>query len=153
MKLEIHPRFSNQAKQLYNILTFTLLLLGSSLFISCSNSNDNTQAVPTLEGEWKLVNVSGGFIGTNQNFPAGQIKWTIDTANHTVTVNNTNTDPNAADILESGVYNYSLVPDPNAVCTQTININNMDLGCYTVTDTDLVISFEYADGFTLRLIR
>lgn len=131
---------------------FTVLVF-ASLFIGCSKNDDNTTSVPTLDGQWKLVNVRGGFAGVNDTFPAGQIKWFVDTASHTVTVVNNNTNPNSQDILESGVYSYTLTPDPNSLCTNTFNVNNMDLGCYSVSDNEFTITYEYADGFTLTLVR
>jgi len=131
-------------------LLFVLPLF--TLFLSCSNNNQET-AAPTLAGQWKLVNVTGGFVGVNDNFPAGQITWNIDTANNSVTVVNNNTNPDAQDILETGVYSYTLAPDPNAICPNTFNVNNLDLGCYTVSDNELIITYDYADGFRLRLIR
>lgn len=133
-------------------LAVTLLLLTLILF-SCSKDDNETTAVPTLAGQWKLVNVTGGFVGVNHNFPAGQITWNVDTTANTVTVVNNNTNPNLQDILETGVYSYTLDPDPNSVCTDTFNVNNLDLGCYSVSDTELIITYEYADGMTLRLIR
>ncbi len=131
----------------------TVVLVFATLFLSCCNSNDEATPSSAIAGQWKLINVTGGFAGVNDSFPAGQITWTVDTTNHTVTVVNNNTNPNLQDILETGTYSYSLTPDPNSICTQTFNVNNMDLGCYTVSNTELIITFEYADGFTLTLIR
>lgn len=132
-------------------IKITLLLFWVAILSGCSDKNIAT--TPTLEGQWKLINVRGGFVGVNDSFTPGQIKWNIDTANQTVTIVNNNTDPDLQDILESGTYNYTLTPDANAICTTTFNINNMDLGCYTLTDNELTITYEYADGFTLFLVR
>jgi len=135
-------------KKIYALLVLPLL----AMTLSSCNDNDETPA-PTIAGQWKLVNVTGGFVGVNDNFPAGQITWNINTDAHTVTVVNNNTNPALQDILESGIYNYTLDPDPNSVCPNTFNVNNLDLGCYTVSNTEMVITYDYADGMTLRLIR
>ncbi len=135
-------------------LRITLLLFFATLLTNCSTGNDNnTSALPPLGGTWKLVNVRGGFVGVNDSFPPGQITWTVNTANQTVTVVNNNNNPNMQEILDSGVYNYTLQADPNAICAQTFNVNNMDMGCFTVSANDLVITYEYADGFTLTFVR
>jgi hypothetical protein len=136
-----------------NLKHISLLLFIAFALFSCSNNNDEPAAIPTLAGQWKLVTVTGGFVGVNDNFPAGQITWNIDTAANSVTVVNNNVNPNLQDILESGLYSYTLAPDPNSICTNTFNVNNLDLGCYTVSDTELIITYEYADGMRLRLIR
>lgn len=134
-------------------LKITFLSAVAVLLFGCSSSSETTTPTAAFDGEWKLINVSGGFAGVNDNFPAGQIKWTVNSANNTVTVVNNNTNPDAQDVLESGVYPYLLENDTNSICSQTFNVNNMDLGCYEVTANQWTITFAYADGFTLTFVR
>ncbi|WP_299253550.1 hypothetical protein [uncultured Aquimarina sp.] len=46
-------------------------LLISLVFISCSNDVHNPSV--SLQGEWNLVNVTGGFTGIDQDFERGTI--------------------------------------------------------------------------------
>lgn len=132
-------------------LKIILLLIVGSLITGCSENSENS--TPTLAGEWKLINVSGGLLGVNDNFSPGLIKWQVDTVAQTVTVVNNNTNTAAQDILESGVYPYTLQADTNGICTETFNVNNMDMGCFSVSPNNLVITYNYADGFTLNFVR
>jgi hypothetical protein len=133
-------------------LKFLVVMPLFLLLQSCCNNNEESPT-PTLAGKWKLINVSGGFVGVNDNFPPGQITWDINPDASSVTVVNNNTNSDLQDILESGVYDYSLTPDPNSICPNTFTVNNLDLGCYSVSNTALIISYDYADGMRLQFIR
>ncbi|WP_264520784.1 hypothetical protein [Flavobacterium sp. N1994] len=121
------------------------------LFVSC-NSNSNATTDP-IQGQWKLVNVSGTFAGINNNFTVGMITWDFNPITQTVTVTNNNTDPNLWDVLETGVYPYHFVNNPESPCGQSIDINGSAYGCYSISNNTLVIDQSIADGFAIRLER
>jgi len=131
-------------------ILFALILL-SLLQVGCSTSSStsNTETVPGL---WKLVAVDGTFAGIHETFTPGLITWNFDSSNHTVTVVNNNTDVTAWDLLDSGVYDYHFVNNPDAPCAENIEINGSIYGCYTVTNDSLVIDQSIADGYKITLI-
>ena len=130
----------------------SILFLASSLFfllLGCS-SDSVTNSDP-VQGQWKLVNVRGTFAGIDNNFAPGVITWDFNPITQTVTVVNNNTDPNLWDVLETGVYSYQFVNDPDTPCFESIKINGNVFGCYSVENDSLVIDQSIADGFALTL--
>jgi hypothetical protein len=144
-----------------------LLTIFIGILISCQNEhlnelNLNRKATTRLEnanqlsGTWTLVNISGGFAGTNTNFPAGWITWEFNEANQTVIVVNNNLfDAPLYDGPESGTYNYN-----NSIITSCgtetipLNIINQFESCYEITNNTLVINNnQIADGFKFTLVR
>ena len=132
-----------------SILSLTILLL--ILLPSCSNdSNPNSDAV---QGQWKLINVSGTFAGIDNNFAPGLITWNFNPTTQTVTVVNNNTDPDKWDVFETGVYNYLIIDNPEFPCGEIIKIDGIEMGCFSVTDNEFVIDQSIADGFRLKLVQ
>lgn len=124
-------------------------ILLTALLAGCSSESGATQD-SVVEGQWKLVNVSGSFAGISHDFPAGTITWDFNPTTQMVTVINNNTDDTLNDVLETGVYNYQIVDssDPN-FCSQTIKINNNEMGCFSVVNDTLHISEAHVDGFSI----
>ncbi|RKS01823.1 hypothetical protein [Flavobacterium sp. 102] len=132
-----------------SILSLTILLL--ILLSGCSNdSNPNSDAV---QGQWKLINVSGTFAGIDNNFAPGLITWNFNPTTQTVTVVNNNTDPDKWDVFETGVYNYLIIDNPEFPCGEIIKIDGIEMGCFSVTDNEFVIDQSIADGFRLKLVQ
>jgi hypothetical protein len=129
---------------LYSLLLLSLLQFGCS-------TNSNSSATDPVQGLWKLVAVDGTFAGIHDTFTPGLITWTFNPTNHTVTVVNNNTDPNAWDLLDSGVYDYHFVNNPDSPCGESIEINGSIYGCYTVSNNSLIIDQAIADGFAITL--
>ncbi len=119
---------------------------------SCSNDNNFTNK-NSVEGRWKLVNVTGTFAGINNNFTYGIITWDFNSITQTVTVVNNNTDSNLWDVLETGVYNYQFINNPDSPCGESIEIDGSIFGCYSVDNEYLVIDQSIADGFAITLKR
>jgi hypothetical protein len=119
---------------------------------SCSN-DDNFTNKNSVEGSWKLVNVTGTFAGINNNFTYGIITWDFNSITQTVTVVNNNTDSNLWDVLETGVYNYQFINNPDSPCGESIEIDGSVFGCYSVENDNLVIDQSIADGFAITLKR
>jgi hypothetical protein len=131
-----------------SILLINFLILVS--LISCS-SDSNKLSNNTVSGVWKLVNVSGTFAGINNNFPLGMITWNFNPNTQTVTVVNSNTDPNLWDVLETGTYNYQYINNPDSPCGERIEIDGTVFGCYTFVNDSLIIDQSIADGFAITL--
>ncbi len=148
-------------------LKFTIFVVILAFFVSCTdeldtNSLENpksrrTEIFNPLEGCWSLVNVSGGFAGTNTNFPKGWITWDFNTANQTITIVNNNLfEAPLYDGLESGTYNYNNTLTFTSCGNETtpINIINQFESCYAITNDTLTINNnQIADSFTLTLVR
>ena len=124
----------------------------NAILSSCSNDN-NFISKNSVEGRWKLVNSRGTFAGINNNFTYGLITWDFNSITQTVTVTNNNTDPNLLDILETGVYNYQFINNPDLPCGESIEIDGSVLGCCSFINDSLVIDQSIADGFTITLKR
>jgi hypothetical protein len=122
------------------------------LFSSCNNDS-NPSTSDSVTGQWKLVNVNGTFAGINSNFPAGMITWDFNPITQTVTVTNGNTNSDLWDVLETGIYTYHFVNNPDSPCGESIEINGSVYGCYSVVNDSLVIDQSVADGFAITLKR
>jgi hypothetical protein len=129
---------------------FTALILIFTALISCSSDSSSSTNDP-VAGQWKLVNVTGTFGGINNNFPLGMITWNFNPNNQTVTVVNNNTNPNLWDVLETGVYDYQYINNPESPCGESIEIDGSVFGCYTIENDSLVIDQSIADGFAITL--
>lgn len=127
-------------------ITFSLFILS---FYSCSNDDTNN---PSFSGEWKLINVSGGLLGQNQNIPLNSIVWSINPTTQVISVVNNNNSTNYYDGLPTGIYNYQLVSDPNPTgCGTTLDVDeNQDMGCVLFENNHLIINSNYNDGFRLE---
>jgi hypothetical protein len=132
--------------------TISILGMLLALVVSACSSDSNSSHASIVDGQWKLVHVSGSFAGISSDFAPGVITWDFNPTTQTVTVVNNNTDANLTDIFETGVYNYQIVgnPDPQT-CSQIIKIDNMEMGCFSIVDGNLEIDQAFADGFTVTL--
>jgi hypothetical protein len=126
---------------------------GIMILLLLSGCNNNSNNSDPLQGQWKLVNVTGTFAGINSNFSEGMITWDFNPITQTVTVTNHNTDSSLWDVFETGVYTYHFVNNPNSPCGQSIDINGSEYGCYSVSNNTLVINQSIADGFAITLKR
>lgn len=119
---------------------------------SCSSNNDNNNPQnATLEGGWRLTNVSGGLTGTNDSF-SGEITWTFN-ADGTVSVWNTNTDNTKVDLLETGDYTYAFMPNTTTpeTCAQAFYINGISYGCQNISGNTMTLSQIETDGYLATL--
>ena len=130
---------------------FILFTTVSLLHLSCSNDSGSNPTSAAVQGQWKLVAVDGTFAGIHETFTPGLITWTFNPTAHTVTVVNNNTNPDAWDLLDTGVYNYQFVNNPDSPCGEQIEIDGSIYGCYTVTNDSFVIDQAIADGYTITL--
>lgn len=119
-------------KNRFYILTIVLVIL------SCSLDDDTQQTSPSmLNGEWSLVNASGGFSGANNDFEDGFITWKFEDTY--VIITNNNTDPINTGFL-SGVYPYEVVTtanDTTFLFGQSLNTDYMKIR--NLTDSQFII--------------
>ncbi|MFD2562119.1 hypothetical protein [Aquimarina rubra] len=126
---------------------FCVLLL-SIILISCSNDDDNS--TPTLQGEWNLVNVSGGFIGLDADIAKGVIVWDFNTTTGMVTIVNNSTDTDINTILPSGTYSYSVSAPADA---DTLVVNDVNYGRINLENMVFTVTESFDDGFIFRFER
>ena len=132
---------------------YIYLFVFSLFVLSCSNDDDQVSTnEPTLQGEWSLVNVSGGLAGVDDDFPAGLITWDFNLETQELTVINTNVELVIYDGLPTGTYSYTI--ETTTGSDAIIVINNQNMAVVTITATDLVLDDGVAvDGFLLRFNR
>lgn len=129
---------------------FYFILL-SILMISCSNDDDGNAIVQsTIEGEWSLVKVTGGFAGVDEDIDKGTIEWDFDEASGMVTITNTISDASFNTILPSGTYTYSISAPADA---DDLIVNNVNLGRLTLENSFFTVEESLVDGFTFRFER
>ncbi|MGY3793008.1 hypothetical protein [uncultured Aquimarina sp.] len=129
---------------------FYFILL-SILMMSCSNDDDGNAVVQsTIEGEWSLVKVTGGFAGVDEDIDKGTIEWDFDEASGMVTITNTISDASFNTILPSGTYTYSISAPADA---DDLIVNNVNLGRLTLENSFFTVEESLVDGFTFRFER
>lgn len=145
-------------KNLITLLMITVLCTG--LIISCESSDDSGTLSDSnpIEGRWNLTNVSGGFIGLNQDYKPGVISWNFDTKNSKIVVvndDNGNQEKNYNG-LKSGKYSYTVFTEKKI---DYISIEGTEFGLLK-TDRDVIVinqnyksSGTYTDFYVLTFNR
>ncbi|WP_298319202.1 hypothetical protein [uncultured Aquimarina sp.] len=129
-------------------LYFLLVLV---VFIGCSNDDDTiNNGSLGLQGEWNLVNITGGFAGVNQDFEKGTIIWDFNESDTMVTVINNNTITGVYDGFPSGTYTYSIVAPADI---DELVVNEINLGTFIATSDSFTVSQQFRDGFEIRFER
>lgn len=120
-----------------------------AVLMGCKSDDDaNLASTDPLEGQWSLVEISGGFTGGTQRFDSGVLAYTF--LDGTLTVENYNTDPTVFIFLDSGTYPYELTEQNNA------NRFTLDGAVYAVDTLEsniFVFNDMVSDGFTYTLER
>ncbi len=128
------------------------LLTAITFFLSCQSDNESNFTQDRLAREWKLTKVEGGLLGVNQSFEAGIITWSFNSLTNTVTIVNSNTDDTLYDMFETSVYNYQIVDNPtDGNCDEILKIDNIELGCISFINNQLILDQAISDGFKLYL--
>jgi hypothetical protein len=130
------------------ILTLSVLLV----VLQSSCSNDSNSNPNPLQGQWKLINVSGTFDGIDNDFTPGVITWDFNPTTQMVSIVNNNPDAEAWDVFETGIYNYQIVENPEFPCGEILKIDGIEMGCFSVVNNNLVIDQSIADGFRLEFV-
>jgi hypothetical protein len=133
------------------------LLFSLCILLACSdNAKHNSPSVNIeLGGAWSITQVLLGFSSNLQTYPPNTIVWTFNTQNQTVQIQNNSSNPNDRYIFENGTYPYVLTPnsDGNLDCPQTLKVQDVQMGCCTITNGELNLSAIYLDGDYVKLVR
>ncbi len=129
-----------------------LMLFLSVVCLNCSNDDDHSDTpLSGLQGKWNLVNITGGFIGVNQDFEKGVIVWDFNDSTKMVTVtNNAVTTGGIYTGLESGTYPYSISAPMDS---DELYVNDVSLGIYILESDKFTLNAQYKDGYKLSLER
>ena len=131
------------------------LVLGFCIVVASCN-NDSLTPTSTIDGNWNLKNISGGFAGINDNYIPESIIWMFNSQNSTLTVENNNSQNTIYDGFESGVYTYSILENAG---NSYLIVEEMELGGITLTEDNLILNQNEtstgsgADGFIINLER
>lgn len=134
-------------------IKFLSILFFITIITSCSSNNSSSTSSNLIAGQWKLVYVNGSFAGVSNHFEPGIITWTFNPTTQMVTVVNNNTNDNLLDVFKTGVYNYQITNNSNpSLCSETLKINNMEMGCFSIANNTLRIDQTFTDGFGVTLV-
>jgi hypothetical protein len=127
-----------------NLITLLIITALCTNLISCESSDDNgtRSYISPIEGRWNLTNVSGGFIGINQNYKPGEIIWDFNAKDSKVIVTNDSkvTQEKNYNGLESGKYSYSVFTEKKI---EYISIEGSEYGLLKTDRGILVINQNY----------
>lgn len=121
---------------------FTILILVTT----CSTSSDSNE--DPIAGDWNLKTITGGFSGVDNSFQNGEVLWTfnVDDSTLTVEVNIISMVPTERYYgLQAGTYSYELIEENE----QTIlHADGSRVGTLRFSENDLLIDEGIAvDGF------
>ncbi|MDF3029159.1 MAG: hypothetical protein K0S23_3466 [Fluviicola sp.] len=142
-------------KLIYSSFTVLFVLL---LFTSCKKEVTNRQGhstKSTIDGKWSVVRVYGGIAGADENHPVGEIEWTFNSQNGTLTVNNT-TGNSVYYYLPAGTYSFQEISNASQ---NYLVIDANELGQFVISGNQMLIdenkksTGEGACGFYLVLER
>lgn len=94
------------------VLFYSFLAISLSLtLISCEATSDSDEIIleknGTTIGHWNLTNISGGFMGINQDYEPRSVVW--DFNNRNTTLNIEHNIKSVIDILKPGNYHYYIL--------------------------------------------
>lgn len=143
------------------IFSLSLAFLAVLAFTACKKevrpNSDPSPASNTLEGKWNLVRLYGGITGANEVHAIGEIEWTFNDQNSTVTVNNT-AGNSSYYFLPSGTYSYQQISGSSQNQNYLV-IDGNELGQFIISNDQMHIdenkksSGEGACGFYFELER
>ncbi len=87
------------------------ILIAFVLTLALSNCTDNDDGAKKdiLTGTWNVKNISGGFVGIDDDYESGVIVWTFNANNATLSVENNNEADVIYDGLPTGSYSYAIL--------------------------------------------
>jgi hypothetical protein len=153
-------------KKILTLALATIIL--ACLPISCDNNDDTSfiqEESTTLNNSeigisqaltWNLINLSGGFLGVDQDYKLDIIKWTFDTNNSILTVTNSNPENSTYNGLQQGRYQYRI---HNFKGEAYLFIENYEYGIFILDKNSLLINQNItitstiSDGFIYKFIK
>ncbi len=101
----------------YIILGLFVAIFTASI-TSCETSDLNTnnqndtfllEKNGTTNGHWNLINIKGGFLGLNEDYKPGDVKWTFNSKNSTLSIEDNISKGVSYDIIKPGDYHYYIL--------------------------------------------
>lgn len=151
------------------IITLALTTIFFVCFpISCDSNDDanfvqekgiahnKTEVVITQNQTWDLINMSGGFIGINQDYSSNIIKWAFDANNSILTITNNDPKNSSYNGLKQGKYQYKIHRTKGE---SYLFIENSEYGIFILDKNTLLINQNktimgtFSDGFIYKFIR
>lgn len=121
---------------------FTILVLVTN----CSTGSDSSD--DPIAGDWNLKTMTGGFAGVNNAFQAGEVVWTFNEKDSSLTieVNIISMIPTERYYgLQAGTYTYELVEENDVT---TLYANDSRVGTINFSENELLVDDGIAvDGF------
>ncbi len=124
-----------------------------AIVLGCSGDDDTNVIIPLtgIDGVWNLINVTGGFVGTDHDFESGLITWDFEESSQTVTITNNNTDDTLEDSFPSGTYTYTIITAQGG--NQEILVDGRNIGNFELTSNQFTIDETFRDGFRFTFRR
>lgn len=119
-----------------------LVVMPLCMAMSCDDEKEAIPITTSINGDWKFNKVTQGPDNTTgYDFAPGEIVWTFNTNNNTVTIVNNNTDESKPDFFESGTYDLEIIDSTNdpSRCSYILKISQLDLGCVDIAGKYLYI--------------
>ena len=131
---------------------YIYLLVFALVVFACNNDDDGTPNNDfPLEGQWSLVNVSGGLAGVDEDFEMGLITWDFEIQTQQVTVVNSNT-ASVFSGFQTGVYDFQVLT--NSEMSSLILDDSFSMVITTLTSNQLILDKGVAaDGFLYTLAK
>lgn len=144
------------------ILTLAIVLVFGIFTPNCSNedTDENTSSLSVEKNiehtNWTLTNLSGGFIGLNQDYKPGTIEWRFDSKNSILYVKNNDPKGTKFDVLKPGEYHYTVLKQKGSNYlyiegNEFGNLNNKGYGL--VINQNKTTNGSLSDGYILRFIK
>lgn len=143
-------------KSVYSLLlTFLVLATLSGCKKELVPTRQSHSANSTIDGKWNLAQIYGGIAGANETHSIGEIEWTFNSQNATLTVNNTSGNSTYF-YLPSGTYSFQEISGSSQ---NYLVIDGNELGEFVISGSQMKIdenkksTGEGACGFYLVLER
>lgn len=141
------------------IIILAAVLVFGIFTTSCSDDDTDGNANLLLEKKpieninWTLTNLSGGFVGLDQDYKPGIIEWRFDSKKSTLNVINNDPKGTRFDVLKPGQYHYYTVKHKGGTY---LFIEEYEFGSFSTKGSALIInqnkiiSGALADGYILK---
>lgn len=126
-----------------------LLIVGIGFLTSCGNDYDDLPQEKSINGTWNLKNVQGGMTFRNFDYPRGDVKWTFNQTDSTLTVQK-KIGNDYAFMLDNGSFDFYIEQNGE---TQFLYVDGYYRMEILSMDNNLIINDGFADGFTAEFKR
>ncbi|NQY29931.1 MAG: hypothetical protein HRT69_10710 [Flavobacteriaceae bacterium] len=117
---------------------------------------DKSGKANTNKQTWNLTNMSGGFVGINQDYNSGVIKWTFDTKHLILTIKNNEPKNSNYSGLKPGKYSYKI---HHTKIASYLFVENTEYGIFILNKNNLIINQNktinggFSDGFIYTFMK